>query len=166
MRRPSESRFPPFESWSAPVEKAHGRIEVRSIEVLPAASLPSDTWPTIRQICRLRRSRCRKKNGVWQTPEEEIVFLVTSLSRDQASPKQLLHLNRHHWAIENNLHRNKDVILGEDRATSRSGHAPANIASLNNLVLYLLRRIHSSPTLAIERCQDNKNLAISIICGV
>jgi predicted transposase YbfD/YdcC len=93
-------------------------------------------------------------------------LLITSLSRDQATPKQLLQLNRHHWAIENNLHRNKDVILGEDRSTSRSGHAPANIASLNNLVLYLLRRIHSSPTLAIERCQDNKSLAISTICGV
>ena len=97
---------------------------------------------------------------------KRMVFLITSRSRDQASPKQLLHLNRHHWAIENNLHRNKDVILGEDHATSRSDHAPANIASLNNLVLHLLRRIHPSPTLAIERCQDNKNLAISIVCGV
>ena len=99
-------------------------------------------------------------------PEEEIVFLITSLSRDQASPEQLLRLNRYHWAIENNLHRNKDMLLGEDRTTSRSDHAPANIASLNNLVLYLLRRIHSSPTLAIERCQDDKNLGISIVCGV
>ena len=95
-----------------------------------------------------------------------IVFLITSLSRDQASPKQLLDLNRHHWAIENNLHRNKDVLLGEDRVTSRSDHAPGNIAFLNNLVLYLLKRIHLSPTIAIEQCQDNKNLAISIVCGV
>jgi predicted transposase YbfD/YdcC len=148
-----------------PVEKAHGRIENRSIDVLPAQALPSDTWPTIRQICRIRRSRRHKKNGIRQEPEEETVFLITSLPRDQASPKRLLDLNRHHWAIENNLHRNKDVILGEDRVTSRLDHAPRNISAINNLVLCLLRRIHPSPTLAIERCQDNKNLAISITCG-
>jgi hypothetical protein len=41
-------------------------------------------------------------------------WLITSLTATEASPKALLSYNRDHGRIENNLHRNKDVTLGED----------------------------------------------------
>ena len=66
-KRLSTSRFFPLRSWNSGVEKAHGRIEWRAIDVLPAeAAGIQGEWPTVRQICRVIRSRQVKKNGEWQ----------------------------------------------------------------------------------------------------
>ena len=51
------------------------------------------------------------------------------------------------------MHRNKDVILGEDGYTNRCGNAPRNIFSLTGFVLKTEIRI-VPPTRAIERFQD------------
>jgi len=64
--------------------------------------------------------------------------------------------NRDHWRIENNLHRNKDVTLGEDAYTNRKDHAPRNIFTFNAIVLELAAYFELSPKIAIERCQDDK----------
>lgn len=144
------------------MQKAHGRIERRIIDVLPIeASGLQDDWPTARQICRVRRIIQRKKKGVWQNATEEIVYLITSLTADEASPKDLLNFNRNHWGIEI-MHRNKDVFLGEDSLTNRKDNAPHALFILNNLVLALLRTINPSPTKALEACQDNRNIAIAL----
>src|SRR5271166_707665 len=58
-----------------------------------------------------------KKNAEWQKPQHEVVYLVSSLPA-AASPQALLGVNRDHWRIEI-MHRNKDVILGEDGYTNR-----------------------------------------------
>jgi len=71
--------------------------------------------------------------------ENETAWLITSLSADEALPQALLGYNRQHWRIENNLHRNKDVTLGEDGYTNRKDHAPRNIFSLNNLALFVFK---------------------------
>ena len=55
-------------------------------------------WPTVRQICRVIRSRQVKKNGEWQKPQHEVVYLVSSLPA-AASPQALLGVNRNHWRI-------------------------------------------------------------------
>ena len=81
--------------------------------------------PTVRQICRVIRSRQVKKNAEWQKPQHEVVYLVSSLPA-AASPQALLGVNRDHWRIEI-MHRNKDVILGEDGYTNRCDNAPRNI---------------------------------------
>ena len=61
-KRLSTSRFFPLCSWNSGVEKAHGRIEWRAIDVLPAeAAGIQGEWPTVRQICRVIRSRQVKK---------------------------------------------------------------------------------------------------------
>jgi hypothetical protein len=91
--------------------------------VLPAeAAGIQGEWPTVRQICRVIRSRQVKKNGEWQKPQHEVVYLVSSLPA-AASPQALLGVNRDHWRIEI-MHRNKDVILGEDGYTNRCDNAP------------------------------------------
>ena len=97
-------------------------------------------WPTVRQICRVIRSRQVKKNAEWQKPQHEVVYLVSSLPA-AAAPQALLGVNRDHWRIEI-MHRNKDVILGED------GY---NVAP--------------SPTRAIEHFQDDRNRAIRLFSG-
>lgn len=89
------------------------------------------------------------------------MYLITSLSAEQASPQDLLKLNRDHWGIEI-MHRNKDVILGEDAYTNRKDNAPHAIFILNNLVLAILQTVSTSPTKAIEAFQDNRNKAVRL----
>lgn len=45
----------------------------------------------------------------------DIAFGITSLTSAQATPEQLLKLNRRHWSIENELHYVRDVTFDEDR---------------------------------------------------
>ena len=52
------------------------------------------------------------------------------------------------------MHRDKDVILGEDRYTNRSDIAPRNIFTLTSAARTLLKRISKSPTRAIETVQE------------
>jgi hypothetical protein len=100
-KRLSTSRFFPLLSYESGVEKAHGRIERRRIDVLPAeAAGIEDEWPTARQICRVTRWRQRKVNGKWQDPKVEVVYLITSLKAQDAAPEALLKFNRGHWGIE------------------------------------------------------------------
>ena len=117
-------------------------------------------WPTVRQICRVIRSRQVKKNAEWQKPQHEVVYLVSSLPA-AASPQALLGVNRDHWRIEI-MHRNKDVILGEDDYTNRCDNAPRNIFSLTGFVLKILKSVAPSPTRAIEHFQDDRNRAIRL----
>ncbi|MGA8159115.1 MAG: ISAs1 family transposase, partial [Rhodoplanes sp.] len=154
----------PLCSWNSGVEKAHGRIEWRAIDVLPteAAGIQGE-GPTVRQICRVIRSRQVKKNGEWQKPQHEVVYLVSSLPA-AASPQALLGVNRDHWRIEI-MHRNKDVILGEDGYTNRCDNAPRNIFSLTGFVLKILKSVAPSPTRAIEHFQDDRNRAIRLFSG-
>jgi predicted transposase YbfD/YdcC len=78
------------------------------------------------------------KNGEWKDPGREVAYLITSLAASEASSEALLCANRSHSAIEI-MHRNKDVILGEDGYTNRSDNAPRNIFSLLGFALKKLR---------------------------
>jgi predicted transposase YbfD/YdcC len=121
-------------SFDSGYDKAHGRIERRCIDVLPATAAGiKDEWPGVSQIIRIGRSRQYRKNGIWQEPETETVYLITSMKATGTSPQALLALNREHWGIEI-MHRDKDVILGEDGYTNRLDNAPRNVFSLLSLV--------------------------------
>jgi hypothetical protein len=125
--------------------------------VLPAeAAGIADDWPTVKQICRVRRSRQRRKHGAWKPPEEEIVYLISSLPAARAAPEALLRVNRGHWGIEI-MHRDKDVTLGEDGYTNRRDNAPRNVFSLLAFTLTVLKSVAASPTRAIEYFQDDRS---------
>ena len=64
------------------------------------------------------------------------------------------------------MHRNKDVILGEDAYTNRCDNAPRNIFSLTGFVLKILKSVSPSPTRPIERFQDSNPpvLGVSLNC--
>jgi predicted transposase YbfD/YdcC len=164
-KRLSTSRFFPLLSYESGVEKAHGRIERRRIDVLPAeAAGIEDEWPTARQICRVTRWRQRKVNGKWQDPKVEVVYLITSLKAQDAAPEALLKFNRGHWGIEI-MHRDKDVTLGEDGYTNRSDNAPRNIFTILCCARKILKFVSPSLTRAIEQFQDDRNRAIRMFAG-
>ncbi len=147
-------------SFEGALEKGHGRVEKRSIDVLPAfaAGIEQD-WPSVTHVCRVTRVRQVKKNSQWKEAETEIVYLIARLPDGEVPPETLLAINRGHWGIEI-IHRDKDVALGEDGYANRSDDAPQNIFSLTGFTLNILKSISPSPTRAIEQFQDDRHNAL------
>src|SRR6058998_2097225 len=122
------------EQQAQTTEKAHGRLDIRSIRVSSELKGYSD-WPGLEQVFEIRR--CRQSKGVWK---EAVRYGVTSLPATIAIPERLLQLKRGHWTIENGLHYVKDVTMGEDKSTVHTDNGPKIMAALRNTVVSLLRR--------------------------
>jgi predicted transposase YbfD/YdcC len=128
---------PPKDFLSATVtNKGHGRLEVRT---LTTSSQLNDflDWPFLQQVFQLERTITVSKTG---KTRHEIVYGITSLSADQASPLQLLTMLRSYWQIENSLHYPRDVTLHEDQTRFKKRSAAHCMAILNNLVLGILAK--------------------------
>jgi predicted transposase YbfD/YdcC len=119
------------------VRLAHGRIEERT---LVAADARDIAWPHARQVLRLERRFVHKRTG--RVLSEDTAYAVTSLVPAVASPAALLQLWQAHWGIENRLHWVRDVVFGEDLATTRTAHAPQALAAFRNLAISLLHWWH------------------------
>jgi predicted transposase YbfD/YdcC len=81
----------------------------------------------------------------------ERVSLISSLSRAEASPAQLLAWNRGHWGIENRLHHVRDMAYDEDRCRTRTGNTPRVLACFLNFAISLLRLFQVSNITAALR---------------
>jgi predicted transposase YbfD/YdcC len=126
---------PPKDFCTATItSKGHGRIEVRR---LTTSSQLNDflDWPFLAQVFKLERFITISKTGKIR---HEIIYGITSLPAELASPQQLLQMLRSYWQIENGLHYPRDVTLHEDATRFKKHSAAHNMATLNNLVLGLL----------------------------
>jgi predicted transposase YbfD/YdcC len=120
---------------SAQTSVGHGRREERQITV--SSDLNGYTaWPSLAQVFQLERHRIHQKTGQHAT---DIVYGLTSLSRTTTSAKALHDFVRAYWGIENALHQRRDATFHEDRTRQTCGHQGHVMASLNNLVIGLLR---------------------------
>lgn len=70
-------------------------------------------FPFCGQVACVERHTEEIKTG---KKRSEIVYLITSASPEKVSPKQLLELNRGHWAIENKSHYVRDRYLNQPPA--------------------------------------------------
>ena len=126
---------PPKDFRTARVtSKGHGRLEVRT---LTTSSQLNDflDWPFLQQVFQLER---QVTVGKTQKTRQEVVYGLTSLPAEQASPAQLLPMLRSYWQIENGLHYPRDVTLQEDRTRFKQHSAAHCMAIINNLVLGLI----------------------------
>jgi len=98
--------------------KAHGRIEWRRIDV-PTPLPKAIDHPGVGQIARVTRY-----GETVETGKADTTYLITSLTAEEASPKDLLALNRGHRWVENMTHRRRDCMFGEDACPTRTGHGP------------------------------------------
>jgi len=117
------------------IDKGHGRIEKRKIQVVPVKEGQTN-FPYAAQFIKVIRS-VTSLNGIaksWDT-----AYFVTSLSSEKADAKFLLESIRGHWSIENSLHWVRDVTFDEDRSQIRTGSGPRVLATLRNLAISLLR---------------------------
>ena len=132
-------------------DRGHGRQEEVRRLVASTDLAASLDWPGLAQVFRLERTW--REHGV---SKQALLYGITSLSPADGPPERLLALKRGHWAIENGLHRVKDVTLGEDQSTLHSGQGPTVMAFLRDAAVSLLRRagIHQIAARLREHAQD------------
>jgi len=87
-------------------------------------------FPHVLQLARVDRMRVLKRGQ----QEVETVWVITSLSPDQADAARLLQLVRQYWSIENGLHYRLDMSAAEDRCRVRHPVAATVLGILRRAV--------------------------------
>src|SRR5438552_12886839 len=142
------------------VDVGHGRIEQRNLTTSEALVGYSD-WPGLAQVFELGRHVILQKTGEERV---EVVYGVTSLRPERATPERLLALVRGQWQIENKSHWVRDVTFDEDRSQVRCGNIPQVIAALRNTTIALLRWAgHTHIAAACRRVAAQPELALTLI---
>src|SRR5229473_1743559 len=142
------------------VDVGHGRIETRNLTTSEALVGYSD-WPGLVQVFEVGRHVITKKTG---TERVEVVYGVTSLSPERATPGRVLELVRGHWAIENKSHWVRDVTFDADRSQVRCGTIPQVMAALRTTAIGLLRWAgHTNMAAACRRLAAQPLQALALI---
>jgi predicted transposase YbfD/YdcC len=128
------------------VNKGHGRREKRTIWVSLQLNDYLD-WPGLQQVFRVERIIW---HGKQQRRTREVVYGMTGLSPQQASPEKLLKRIREYWGIENGLHYRRDVTFREDGTRLTLGRSGHSMAIINNIVIGLCLR-HNFTNIASAR---------------
>lgn len=115
-------------------DTGHGRIEKRTCHVIDNLVFldQKEDWAGLKSIVKIASEVYHKKTG---KKSESIRYYITSRA---ANSKELAADIRSHWAIENNLHWNLDVIFKEDFALKRKGNSSENFNMITKLALGLL----------------------------
>ncbi|MDH6122393.1 hypothetical protein [Kitasatospora sp. GAS204B] len=69
----------------------------------------------------------------------ETVYAITDLTSCDAAPERLAPIARSQQTVENRPHSLRDTTSAEDASKIRTGHGPANAATLHDLTINLLR---------------------------
>src|SRR5712692_3579430 len=117
------------------VEVGHGRVETRQLTTSEAV-VGYRAGPGMAHVCELGRHVITKKTGKERV---EVVYGVTSVRPERATPRRRLELVRGHGQIEHTSHWVRDVRFDEDRAQVRGGNTPQIMAALRNTVIGRLR---------------------------
>ena len=113
-------------------DTAHGRHEVRRAIVTRFAQT-SGPKALVDLVAVARIDSWRTLDGKTTHTTRDY-----ALSRRMA-PAEILRTVRRHWAIENDLHWQLDVLMAEDQTRNRKNNGPANLAVLRRLALNVLR---------------------------
>ncbi|MCX4775380.1 hypothetical protein [Streptomyces sp. NBC_01264] len=68
----------------------------------------------------------------------QTIYAITDMTAREASPQVIGRIARSQWGIEA-VHHVRDVTFTEDASRIRTGHGPANMATLRNLAINKLR---------------------------
>lgn len=126
--------------WRSDVELEHGRIETRTVRILPGAGLSLPIlakWKglangSIVQVIRESMKKSTRKNSTDES------FYITSLPPEPTGAADIARIIRSHWAVENNLHWMLDVHFLRDRTQAKSPYYIANRVALNKMALAMI----------------------------
>jgi hypothetical protein len=114
--------------------RAHGRDEVRTLQLLP---LTQNLSLHARQAYLVERYI--RDPTTLKTTAAAAELGITNLPTHRATPAHIAVAKRGHWGIENREHYIRDVTLGEDACQVRTKNGPRALATLRNLTISLLR---------------------------
>ena len=118
-------------------------------------------FPYCGQVACLERYREMIKSGKIQN---KTVYLITSLSQDEADGERLLTLIRGHWGIENKSHYVRDFTFDEDRSKVRTKSGPRIMATLRNFAISLFRLIgYTNMAKALRDMMAKPHLTLRLI---
>lgn len=142
------------------IECGHGRRqEIRSLVASTDLRGYLD-WPGVDQVFRVERT--------WQEhgqAKRQVRYGITSLPPAVGSAERLLALKRGHWSIENQLHRPKDVLLGEDASLVHAGTGPTILAMLRDTAISLLHRAGvRTLTARLRGHAQHPQPAVALVC--
>jgi predicted transposase YbfD/YdcC len=145
---------------AATSEISRGRIETRTIRVLPAPD--GAGFAGAEQAVLIERCTTYKNKGQRRTRTEAVLY-ITSLAAEETTPGDLLAHVRGHWRVEH-AHWLRDVIWKEDKSLIRTGNGPQVWSALTNLVITLFR-IHgvTSYTAETRRCAQDPRHALQFL---
>jgi len=112
-------------------EEGHGRFERRRVTTV-AAPKDAPPLPGLVMFARIDSER-REANG-----KTETAIHYVALSKHMPA-RRVLEIVRLHWSVENNLHRQLDVVFNEDDARTRKNHAPQNLSFIRRMALDILK---------------------------
>ena len=107
-------------------DAGHGRVETRTIEVLPVECMSKEfrkIWPHVNSVMRVVTNRSEKRDGKCSEEKQSINYYISSLLIDYddaqyAAKLQTIILNR--WKIESTQHYQIDVFFDQDRIPLRN----------------------------------------------
>jgi len=147
------------ETWDRSLRRVEHRV-IRVSTEMNGYLVPA--WPLVAQVAQVTRTVTKK--GVTST---EVVYLITDLSPQQASPLHLPALVRGHWKIENRSHDVRDVSFQEDRSRLRSGNAPQILVALRNVAITLLHRSGTSQISSARRSfASHPERTLALLCPI
>ncbi|MCX4775291.1 ISAs1 family transposase [Streptomyces sp. NBC_01264] len=115
-------------------QAGHGRRETRSVRTLTVTGLGLDL-PHVVQAAKILRHRTDLKTG---KVTRQTVHAITDMTSSEASPQLISRIARAQWGIEA-VHHVRDTTFAEDASRIRTGHGPANMATLRNFAINILR---------------------------
>lgn len=139
------------------LDEAHGRREVRRACVIPFSAPPSRKGKALVGLKAVARIETLRTVDGGETIRTARCFVLSRIM----PPETLLSLARRHWAIENQLHWQLDVLFREDETRTRKKNAAANLAVLRRLALNILRSDTEDIPLSHKRLKarwDDHNL--------
>jgi len=118
-------------------EHNRSRLEIRCLECLEVT--PGQVgFPGARLVARLE-TRVKRKDSQTQKKKwcREVVYLVSSLTREQLQAKGMLSLKRGYWIVESRLHHCLDITLREDESRVRTPKAARLLGTIRRVVVSL-----------------------------
>jgi len=137
----------------------HGRIEERTCSLITDLQHLDgcEDWQDLTTLVRIQSWRLHKQSG----KEEKSTRYYISSRHDSA--KAFNTYIRSHWAIENNLHWNLDVIFQEDASRKRIGHSAANFNIISKMAMTMINydQTRKSPSRKLSKKLKRSRAALS-----
>ena len=118
------------------LDSGHGRIETRKCTVIDDLKFLDieDKWKGLKTVIKIESERFIKSESKTQN---EIRYYISNLP---ANAKSMNYKIRSHWAIENNLHWNLDVVFSEDSSRKRKGDSAKNFNIISKIALTFISK--------------------------